>query len=62
MARLVKIVEGPIDFEEALEAVGSPANGGVATFYAGFHLEPRDLARAPEPQDGANLLDDSREH
>jgi len=33
VARLVKIVEGPIDFEEALEAVGSPANGGVATFY-----------------------------
>ncbi len=33
MARLVKIVEGQIDFHEALDIVRSPRNGGLATFY-----------------------------
>ena len=33
MARIVKIVEGQIDFHEALDAVRSPRNGGLATFY-----------------------------
>ena len=33
MAKIVRIVEGPIDFNEALAAVRSPRNGGLATFY-----------------------------
>lgn len=33
MARLIRIVEGPLDFAEALAAVRAPGNGGVATFY-----------------------------
>ena len=33
MARIVKIVEGQIDFHEALDAARSPRNGGLATFY-----------------------------
>ena len=33
MARLIKIVDGRIDIEEALEAVRSPGNGGLASFY-----------------------------
>ena len=33
MAKIVKIVEGPIDSDEALAAVRGPGNGGLATFY-----------------------------
>lgn len=32
MARLIRVVEGTIDFDEALAAVAAPENGGVATF------------------------------
>ena len=32
MARLIRIVEETINFEEALSAVAAPENGGVATF------------------------------
>ncbi len=33
MAKIVEIVKGPIDFDEALAAARSPRNGGLATFY-----------------------------
>ena len=33
MARLIRVVDGPIDFDEALAAVAAPENGGVVSFY-----------------------------
>lgn len=32
MARLVRVVDSPIDFDEALAAVAAPENGAVVTF------------------------------
>ena len=61
VARLIRIVEETINFEEALAAVASPKNGGIATFRGDTrnHSEGKTIEKlfyeAYEPMASAEL-------